>query len=741
MKNILYFALIFFLGLFLSCAESTKFSKEGWRIGVDLQKESLFIENDELGLVLCDIHLKANVDDEFVILTGWQLDNNGDKLVIHTGKPTHMEWEFDITTRAIQVHASADNAFITAIAPAPKNRMPARVADPGRMRSFLSNEDYTGTGFHERAYLPPQSGHVMYLALGFVDASNIHALFDKQTNTVIQFPDDSRLIRNSDNQALMEIRVPVSNDIVLLKLTPEYYTRVLGMPNYVPYDDTYHQTAPTGWNHWLAFFRQVTEQDIVDHADWVAANLKDYGMAHIQLDDGFDHEEHRHWYKDWDPVTFPHGPEWLANYIKSRGFIPGLWTVPYSYCIEHGDPEWFLRDRNGNIAMDYQGGGELDFSHPDVIRDYWRPLLTTLKSQGWEYYKFDMGSTVEMWQRYEDQFYDTTMSSYDVSRMSLEIFREIMGPEIWHTNHPDNWGGRMGLVDVVGCGRDPGPGWRRMNNFFEVISNNTYQNHIVWYSDPDCIVLRGKPTRADATRSNTGFLTLEEARTATSLLSITGLQFLSGDDLINLRTERVELIKKTIPIMPIFPIDLFGRGRAPEYYPDTFDLKVNKASGIYDVIAVTNWENKPVVRSISFEGDLALDPRHSYLVFDYWKEQLIGQIEDGFQMEIPPHGTRVFLIRRRQERPQLLATNRHITGAFSIKTQQWYTAKSTLSGTSETVLDALYKLFIYVPGNVTAAAVAANADNLAHKIGPNGLLEVSFTGQKEPVAWTIKFSE
>jgi len=37
----------------------------------------------------------------------------------------------------------------------------------------------------------------------------------------------------------------------------------------------------------------------------------------------------------------------------------------------------------------------------------------------------------------------------------------------------------------------------------------------------------------------------------------------------------VELKEKTIPMMPIFPIDLFGRGRSRSTYPQTFDLKVN----------------------------------------------------------------------------------------------------------------------------------------------------------------------
>ncbi len=733
--------LILLVSLWWSCSSPIEYSLNDWTILVDQSQGILSIQHKDLGEVAYKIHLNLRQGNEILNLSNWAVKKENDLLIIETSEPFSVTWKFKASGQEIQVSSSAGEAIITGMAPAGANRIPARVAEPEKMQSFLSDEYYTGTEYYEKSYAPPQADHVMYMALRFIDALNLHALFDRPTNIVIQFPEQSKLTRRAEDVTLMDLMIPINSETALLKLIPEYYTKVLGMPRYVPFDDSYHKTAPTGWNHWLAFFRQVTEQDIVKATDWVEQNLKDYGMIHIQLDDGYQSTEHRLWYKDWDKEKFPHSPKWLANYIKSKGFIPGLWTVPYSYCVEYGKPKWFLRDRDGNIAMDYQGGGELDFSRPEVIRDYWRPLLDSLKSQGWKYYKFDMGSTVEMWEKYQDQFYDTTKSCYDVSHETMKIFREIMGPEIWHTNHPDNWGGRMGLVDVVGCGSDPGPGWKQMNNFLQVISNNTYQNHIVWYSDPDCIVLRGKPTRADAAEGNDEFLTLEEARTCISLLSLAGLQLLSGDDLPNLEKERVDLIKKCIPIMPILPIDLFGRGRDKKSYPEIIDLKVNAASGVYDVIAVTNWFNKPSSRTVSFTEDLALNNDHHYLVFDFWKEQLLGMFTNDFNATVPAHGTRVFIIRKLLDRPQLLATNRHITGAFSIKANTWNESQSTLSGISQTVPGAIYSLFFYIPKDVFIANIQADAENLSHKINPNGLLEVSFTGQKLPVNWKVNYKK
>ncbi|MFZ0390126.1 MAG: hypothetical protein WAN36_06665, partial [Calditrichia bacterium] len=274
-----------------------------------------------------------------------------------------------------------------------------------------------------------------------------------------------------------------------------------------------------------------------------------------------------------------------------------------------------------------------------------------------------------------------------------------------------------------------------------------YQNHIVWYSDPDCIVLRGKPTRADTSRVREGrvrndeFLTFEEARTCASLLSLSGMQYLSGDDLLNLQEERLNLIKKTIPTLPVYPIDLFGRSRFPEHYPEIMDLKINQPSGIYDVISVTNWKEQESTRRIGLSTELYLPPDSSFLVFDAWEEKLTGRFENEFQTVLPAHGTRVFTIRRLEKHPQLLATNRHISGAVSIKKNIWISSNLTLSGTSETVPGTPYSLFVYVPSGFRVDNISATAGNVVYNLGEDGLLKISFAGQENPVDWVLEFSE
>lgn len=716
-----------------------------WTFSVNAEKQAFCFSHSLLGVVAENIQFNRAEGSQLVRLSGWTVQEEGpDEVVITTEKPVPVRWGFKASRNRIEVQSSAAHGVITGSVLAPESRILARLVDPARVQTVLTpiRADYTGTPFHEKFYIPSEAGNVMYLSLGFVDALSLNALFDRPRNIAIQFQPDGRMSRNKEKPSNMDFVFPVKGDTTFLTLMPEYYTKVLGNPRYVPYDDFYHKTAPTGWNHWLAFFTEVTEQDIVNAADWVEANLKAYGMEHIQLDDGYQHPDHRLWVKGWIKKKFPHGPRWLASYIKSKGLIPGWWSVPFCYEVQAGKPDWFLRDKSGKVVMDadYVGGGEIDFTRPEAIHDYWVPILEEMKSQGWEYLKFDMGKTIPTWKNYSDKFYDRTQTPYDVAFNTIKIFRDIMGPELWFTDHPDDWGARVGYVDVVGCGQDPGPGWRQLNHFLRVISNNTYQNHIIWYSDPDCMVLRGKPTRADPAQGNHEFCTLEEARTAASLLSLAGLQLLSGDDLPNLEPERVELIKKTIPILPIFPIDLFGRSRDYERYPEIFDLKVNQPSGIYDVISVTNWTEAPTRRTVSFSKELGLSANERYLVFDFWNEHLAGVFGNDFAIDLPMHGTRVFTIRRAMNRPQLLATNRHITGAFSILKQSWDSASRTLSGTSKTVPRARYALFLHVPDGVSVRSVHATVQNVDHNQESNGLLRISFLGEETPVEWKVTFT-
>jgi len=257
----------------------------------------------------------------------------------------------------------------------------------------------------------------------------------------------------------------------------------------------------------------------------------------------------------------------------------------------------------------------------------------------------------------------------------------------------------------------------------------------------------------------TGFgTTLPEARTLVTYVSLTGVVYPMASVMPELPAERVDLLKQTLPTMPIIPIDLFSRGTDAKYdtfehtnsddyihnYPEILDLKINAPAGVYDVAALTNWRSWPTTRSLSFVDKLGLNPENSYVVFDFWGQELLGIFKGSMDVAIAPHDTRVLLIHPVMKHPQLVGTSRHISGAFSIDDLAWDNAKNSIRGRSSTVAGDNYTLWFYVPAGATVSQIhAVTKGNMAvtaqHDLNGNSL-KLKFPGQTTAVNWEVEFS-
>ena len=272
MNQRLFYIGLIFLFLMYGSVRADHFVTNDWKINIDAEKENLSLSNKILGNLLTNVQLCIKEINRITVLRGWQYQFSDGRLIIHTSKPVETRWEFHFSENKIDVYTSGQSMQITTIMPAPTNRFPARIADPANMQEQETgeNDDYTGVAQIEKYFVPSDNPQVMYVSLGLVESTNLHALFDKASNTVIRFSPETKMKRWLENQSFLKVTIPIKKESNLLSLIPNYYVDVLGMPKYVPYDDTRHKAAPTGWNHWLAFFRQVTESDIVEHADFIS---------------------------------------------------------------------------------------------------------------------------------------------------------------------------------------------------------------------------------------------------------------------------------------------------------------------------------------------------------------------------------------------------------------------------------------------------------------------------------------
>lgn len=724
---------VLIVGLLSSCA-SLQLKQEGWIIRPNAAQEFLTIGHEDLGPIVNDVRLALKENDQLFNLSGWYVKKEGDELIITTVNPQNTTWKFKIKKDSLDVHCSTDNGVLKGIAPANEKRMPARV---------------------ER-----QDNGILYTSLGFVSAKNIYNLFDRETDIMIQFPEGSNLSRNISDEKLMDVAFPVVEGAEI-SLIPDYYLNVLGLKYYKPRPPRF-KSAPIAWSSWYCYYMGTTEADVVRETDELAKYLKPYGLEYVQLDACYTRGQAAS-YLNWTKENFPRGGKWLFQYIKSKGLKPALWVNVYGSNYAHAEcadkyPEnYYLRDKKGKLSSACCTADttvvRLDYTNPEVIEKHLRPMfriltqdwsLKYLKDAGW-------GTWMDFYEKNKSMAFDSTKDSREVYLEVQKALRETVGDSFYIGGCAMHEVGLcFGIFDGSRTGGDDKAIWypekergMSMQTFFHSLFGANYLHNIVWHCDPDAAMVRNP-------------LTLEEGRTIVSTIGLTGQLYMASDFMAKLPQKKIDLYRKTMPTTPIVPIDLYPYKIksnkkngvvwcCPQVkeFPRAIDLKVNAASGVYDVVAVYNWTDEEATRTISLAEDLGLDTDKEYLIFDFWNQKLKEVSRNEITSLIPAHGTCVYVIQSVLEIPQLLATSRHITGTVSIRQLAWDSANSTLSGSSEIVVGDPYSLFIHVPTGMNVSRVDADGEVLFHKI-TDGVLEVKFAGSvktegQNTVNWTVKF--
>jgi hypothetical protein len=770
-------------GLFAQTPSEHSVSAYGWKLTADDRTGQLRIDHDRIGPVITAIQLFVGENDPSKVpLRNWTSRiESSSRLTVQSDNPQSF-WRFELEDGAVVISSTSDHTVLTGSTSAPPTRQVARLMDPGGVPVDWTGTDevhdgYGGAITKRRSYLPRRNNDIMYFALGSVSAGTLHSLFDRPTDTAIDFPEQTSFLRNSDDSKLLDTTISFAGNAVL-RIIADYYTKTLGLPYYVPFDDSHFPRPPVVWSSWTSYYADVTEADIVRNTDWLAEKLKPYGFEYVQLDDGYDRDPkgQHYWIENWNHDRFPHGPEWLAHYIKSKGLRAGIWLVPNAYAgAVKQHPEWYLRDVHGNLILDYSTPA-LDSSNPEVL-EFLKKLFTTLDGWGFDYYKFDGEHAVPLYVPKVDRsrLKDGTTDPLEIYRRRLSLIRDVIGPDRYIEGCPAGTPlNGIGYFQSYFNGDDLYNTWQGMYPLFSSINANGFLNHEVVYLMPGEGVEMRPPmsledvkatrhpsvleTARDREEPLTQFgTTAAEARTLVTYLSLTGVVYPLASVMTELPEERVELLKETLPPLPIVPLDLFSRGTDMLYdrfkyttadtyihnYPEVLDLKVSAASGTYDVVGVTNWRSGSHTRRISFQDELGLAPRR-YAVFDFWNRKFLGVFDKAIDIEVAPHDTAVLTIRPAEDHPQLLGTARHISGSFSIESLKWVDSANRLEGQSTTIPGTPYTLWVHVPQNfkVSSAKASANDRTLTGvELNQTGeLLRLTLPGQQDAVNWQIQFS-
>ena len=758
-------------------------STNGWNVQADPDRGTILIRHRLLGTVIENARLNLREGASLKTLEHWSVVKSSEnQLTIKTENPTS-GWRIQALDNLLKISSTSYSAVVVAEAPATINRIPARTLETSGVPVEWQGTDevkngYGGETAHHQSYLPRNNADTMYFGLGQVSGARFHSLFDRKTDTAIEFDEDARLDRDPNNADALRLTLPVPGNTIV-RIVPDYYTHRLGVPYYVPFDDTRFKSAPMVWSSWTSYYEAVTEADIVKNADWLAANLKPYGFQYVQLDDGYDRvgNEPHNWIDRWDPRKFPHGPQWLTARIRQRGLRAGLWLVPNAYAGGvKTHPDWYVRDKKGNTIDDYLTP-TLDSTNPEVT-SFLAHLFSTLDDWGFDYYKLDGEHAFAMYVPSVDhsRLHDPSQDLLANYRHRLETIRNTLGPDRFIEGCPAGTPlNGVGFFNSVFNGHDLYNNWQGMHPLFSSIASNSFLNHIVVYVMPGEGLELGEPMTVEQAARNrppivvetartrerpmTGFgTTLPEARTLVTFVSLTGAAYPLASVMPELPKERVDLLKATMPTLPIVPIDLFSRGNDVQWntfqytqadfyihnYPEVLDLKVNNTLGSYDVVGVTNWRSGTATKEVVFADTLGLPAGGSYVAFDFWNRKLLGTFQDRLKLQVDSHDTRVMLLHPLLERPQVLGTSRHLTGAFSISDVSWDKTTASLTGTSQGVPGDPYSLWLHVPQAFELLEVSVRSDGakpLPVKQERSGdLLTLTFTGIDQPIKWTAKFA-
>ncbi len=759
-------------------------SANGWSIIVNPQAELLDISHEKLGNIVEAVSLYTKQGSTLVQLKKWSASiTDSNRLSIETLEP-YSYWLIELNDNSIMISSTSYDMVMKGSAPSSSERVVARLMDKNGVPVIWKGTDevvvsWNGSETRNDSYLPVFNPEVMTFGMGQISSFNLHSLFDRATDIAIDFPVNTVMQRNITDPDKLDLNLPVNGN-ALIKLIPEYYTKVLGLPFYSRIDNSVFKTAPMVWGSWTAYYYEAKESDIIRNTDWLSANLKPYGFQYVQLDDGYDRgkPEGHYWIENWNKTLFPHGPEWLARYIKTKGLKPGIWLVPNSYAgFVDKHPDWYVYDKSGNLIKDYRTPA-LDYTNPGV-QVWLRKLFSTLTKWGFEYFKFDGEFSLPEYVPDLDRtrLYDRSEDFISSYRKRLKLIRDVTGPETFIegcvAGTPLNG---IGYFNSCFNGADMYNSWKGSYAVFSSINANAFLNNMVIYVMPGEGIdvsplmsaeearLKMVPRTVEValTREDpfTGFgTTLPEARTLVSFISLTGVVYPLTSIMPDLPDERVKLLKMTMPTMPIIPVDLFSRGTditwdkfkhtTPDKYihnyPEIIDLKINAPSGYYDVAGFINWRNKDVIRKISLTDKLGLKKGVKYLIFDFWNQEILGVFSDTVELKIAGHDTRVLNIRELKERPQLAGISRHISGAYSVLDQSWDHKSMTLKGSSETLTGENYSLFIFVPDGINVIGAEASASDgqkldLISELRGNSL-KISLKGQAGIISWVVKFSQ
>jgi len=540
------------------------------------------------------------------------------------------------------------------------------------------------------------------------------AVYERKNDWLISFDNYYNKVSISPfsiSDSLTRYDFSVTGTEIIIRFKPLYYKTHRGLKYFEPLAYSVWKKPITGWCSWFAYFDHIDEEKIKHAADVISRKLSPFGLEYLQIDDGYQQ----------NPIglpdtwlhpnkKFPSGLQNLSVYISHLGLRPGIWTnVSFADSVTaFQNTNLFVQNTNHQPAKGNWIGYVMDGSQPSTIDRLITPVYSTLQKQGWQYFKLDALRHLkyEGYNSHADYFSDNHINRNEAFRNVVKNVRKEIGKENFLLAC---WGIRPELVGIADGCRIGNDGY----SYAGLAQFNSY-NNIIWRNDPDHIEL-----------------TEQEAYRSCMVTSLTGSLFMLTDKPEKYETSITEAARRAIPVLYTQPgqvydvdpsrsskidgadIEMSGSG------PRIFDASTTTTTGLFLLEINKSYENWMLLGRLDerdpniFFKDLGLESKKKYLIFEFWSKKFTGQFQQQFnpgKIDTNFH-CQVFCIREKQDHPQLLATNRHITcGALELKNCSW--KNNSIEGESILTTGDDYTIYIYEPDNFSFKKFHCNSGEI-----------------------------
>jgi alpha-galactosidase len=248
--------------------------------------------------------------------------------------------------------------------------------------------------------------------------------------------------------------------------------------------------APTIWCSWYYYFKNVSEQDMLENVD--AIEEFELPVDVVQLDDGYQAQ-----IGDWLSLSgrFQSLGD-LVGRIQDRGRRAGIWTAPFlvgqrsQLYAEH--PDWLVGAASAGFNWD-QDLFALDVTHPGAA-EYLQRVFSTFRQLGIDFFKIDFIYAAALnGRRHED------LPPVEAYRRGLRLIREAIGPTAYLLGCGAPILPSVGLVDAMRVSPDTAPEYEPSQGDMSQPSvraamlsgvGRAWQHGRFWVNDPDCLIAR-----------------------------------------------------------------------------------------------------------------------------------------------------------------------------------------------------------------------------------------------------------